>query len=403
MVAPETVRVMAALHAGGGEARFVGGCVRNALVNRRVIDIDIATPLTPEEVIAALDRAQIRHAPTGLLHGTVTAILDGKTFEITTLRKDLRGYGRHADVLFTTDWRTDATRRDFTMNALYATMEGDVFDYFGGIEDLRRGRVIFVGDPEIRIREDVLRILRFFRFQAHFGQGEPDARALKACEKLSNMIPRLSMERVRSELFRLLESDNCPAIWQSMMENRVATYILPEATNLAALKRLVQLEYIYHSSAFPLRRIAALLDITPAGINQVTHALKLSNDQSAQLRNMVVPEIHVNTRTKPEDLRRAIYRMGNDMIHSLLLLSAAKSKDEGDLFNLYGIATSFRAPRFPIEGEDLIAMGYKQGPEIGTILGLMEEWWLSQDFQAGRTAALQKLHHDYALKKKTST
>lgn len=391
MIAPETRKVMAALCADGGDARFVGGCVRNALVNRRVMDIDIATPLEPDEVVKRLYRHQLRHVPLGLLHGTVTALVDGKTFEITTLRKDMKGYGRHADVVFTTDWRVDASRRDFTINAMYATMDGDVYDYFGGIEHLREGKVLFIGNPEARIREDVLRILRFFRFFAHFGAGAPDPAALAACDKLSSLLPKLSVERVRSELMRLLESDRCAQVWKLMMEQRIVTHFLPEGTNVAALKRLVTLEYIYHGNSFPLRRIAALLDITPGGAQYVAQSLKLSNEQAAQLTKMAELSGTVSTSMPPAAVRRLVYTLGNDMAASLLLLAAAKRNKEEDLFNLYSIATNYRAPRFPLVGEDVMELGYKAGPDIGRILGEVEQWWLKGDFTAGRTACLQKL------------
>ncbi len=199
MIAPETVTLMAALSADGGEARFVGGCVRNALCNRKVIDIDIATPLKPDEVIERLTAAKIHYVPTGLKHGTVTAIVDGKPFEITTLRVDVQNHGRHADVAFTADWKADAARRDFTINAMSATPDGDLYDPFNGVDDLRKGRVIFVGDAEKRIAEDILRILRYFRFLAHFGKGEADKGAIAACAKFAPQIKTLSAERLRQK------------------------------------------------------------------------------------------------------------------------------------------------------------------------------------------------------------
>lgn len=399
MIAPETIKVMEVLHSRGGEARFVGGCVRNALVNRRVIDIDIATPLVPDEVIDRLKEHKIQQIPTGLKHGTVTAVIDNKPFEITTLRKDLRGYGRHADVLFTDDWRTDASRRDFTINALYATMEGEIFDYFGGIDDLRKGKVIFVGDPETRIREDFLRILRFFRFFAHFGQGEADAAALKACSRLANKIPTLSIERIRQETFRLLEADRCSEVWQLMLENGVATYFIPEATNTAALKKLTTLEYIYHEGGVPLRRLAALLNTTEDGARHIVQGLKLSNAQSDQLVTLFRLQETLRLDMPEKTLRQIIYRIGNDMARSLLLLAAARTGEETNLFNLYNIATSFRPPRYPLIGEDVIALGHKQGPEIGKILDEIEKWWINEDFRPGRGECLKKLKEDYSLKK----
>ena len=398
MIAPETKKVMAALHRDGGSARFVGGCVRNALVNRKVIDIDIATPLEPEDVISRLHDHQLRHVPMGLLHGTVTALVDGKSFEITTLRKDMKGYGRHADVVFTTDWRVDASRRDFTMNALYATQDGEIFDYFNGIEDLRKGRVAFIGDPEARIREDVLRILRFFRFHAHFGQGAPEEAALAACDKMSPLMPKLSVERVRQEMLKLLEADRCAPVWQLMHEHRIVTHFLPESTNVGALKRLVTLEYINHGGTFPLRRLAALLDVTTGGAIYIGQSLKLSAEQTAQLVKMVELTPTIAAVTTPEAVRRLVYALGNDMVLSLLLLSAARRNNEEGLFTLYNVATNFRPPRFPLVGDDVIALGYAEGKEIGTMLGAVEQWWMKQDFAPGRTACLEKLQTDYGLK-----
>lgn len=391
MVAPETYRVMESLLRDGGDARFVGGCVRDALVNRKVIDIDIATPLKPEEVIARLQTDKIAVVPTGLKHGTVTAIADGRPFEITTLRRDVATYGRHADVAFTDDWRADAARRDFTFNALYATLEGDVHDFFGGIEDLRIGRVAFIGDAEERIREDVLRILRFFRFYAHLGRGDADAAALAACEKLSDQIPRLSAERIRTEVLKLLEAPRCAEVWQLMMEHRIVTRFLPEATNAARLGRLVALEDKYQSHGFIMRRLAAVLDVTVQGLIDISEDLRLSRDQTQQLLALFEPSFDVNLRMDEKTTRRAVYRLGNDVVRSLLLLLAAGKGDEGNLREIYGWATAFRVPRFPVVGNDVLALGVPAGPEVGRLLADVEDWWAAQDFVPGRTACLDRL------------
>lgn len=388
MVAPETVKVMAALHEDGGQARFVGGCVRDALVNRKVIDIDIATTLRPEDVIERLGRNKIGHAPTGLKHGTVTALVDGKPFEITTLRVDAVSYGRHADVRFTDDWAADAARRDFTINAMSATTDGTVFDPFGGIRDLREGRVVFVGDPEKRIAEDVLRILRFFRFTAHFGKGPPDEKGLRASAKLANQLPRLSPERVRQETLKILEAPRAAEIWEIMLREGVSGNFLPEATDVAALARLMKLEEAWHGGMHhPLRRLAALLVVNAEGLEQVTAALRLSNDQAAQLRKTALPS------APPADeaaARRLVYAHGSDMARNLLLLAAAR--DPGaDLRALYDLATAFRAPRFPLEGADVLKLGVAPGPRVGQILKDMESWWLAEDFRPGRSESLAKL------------
>jgi poly(A) polymerase len=391
MITPETQRVMQALLANGGDARFVGGCVRNALVNRAVMDIDIATPLLPEQVIERLKDHKIAYAPIGLKHGTVTAIVDGHPFEITTLRLDVQTFGRHAEVKFTDDWKTDASRRDFTINAMSATVDGDIYDPFGGIGDLRHGHVKFVGEPEKRIEEDVLRILRFFRFYAHFGRGEPDEAALKACAAAAKQVAKLSAERIRMEVLKLLESDNCPATWRLMTHCGVVTHFLPEATSIAALENLVQLEARLECPAFPLRRLAALLEVTPAGLRHVVQHLKLSNDQSAQLSMMINPDIDISMQMSDSAVRKLVYKMSNDAVRSLLLLAAARAENKDGLKRLYDIATNFHAPMFPLHGEDVLKTGRKPGPDIGRVLAVIEDWWVSEDFKPNRKACLERL------------
>ncbi|MFH1158308.1 MAG: CCA tRNA nucleotidyltransferase [Pseudomonadota bacterium] len=395
MIAPETRKLLRALLEDGGEARFVGGCVRDALANRAVIDIDIATPLTPPEVIERLKRHEIPFAPTGLKHGTVTAIADGHPFEITTLRLDVLTFGRHAEVKFTDDWKTDASRRDFTINAIFATPDGDLYDPFGGVEDLRLGRVRFVGDPEKRIREDTLRILRFFRFHAHFGRGLPDGAALRACAAAAGQIPKLSGERIRQETMKLLESDRCAEVWRIMLRSGVATHFLPEGTRAEALENLVRLEISHGSTAYPLRRLAALLDVTPNGMENISQALRLSNDQASQLNKMMDPGIEVSMEIGEDGVRKLVYRLGNDMARSLLLLAAARAGGEERLPTLYQTATSFRAPRLPVLGDDVLAAGYEPGPDVGRALGALEDWWLAGDFKPNRTECLKKLETDF--------
>ena len=391
MVAPETQSVMQALLENGGDARFVGGCVRNALVNRPVTDIDIATPLLPEEVMERLKNHKIAYAPVGLKHGTVTAIVDGWPFEITTLRLDVQTFGRHAEVKFTDDWKTDASRRDFTFNAMSATIDGDIFDPFGGIGDLRQGIVRFVGNPDKRIEEDVLRILRFFRFYAHFGRGQPDEEAIKACTAAAKDVAKLSAERIRSEVLKLLDSDHCPSVWQIMVGCGVVTHFLPEATNISALENLVQLETKFDSPAFALRRLAALLEVTPAGLQHVLKQLKLSNDQAAQLTAMMNPDGGVTLDISSHAAHRLVYKNGNDAVRNQILLTAARSGEKDGVKRLYDIATGFRPPAFPLRGDDVIKLGRKPGPDIGRVLELIEEWWVDEDFKPDREACLERL------------
>lgn len=405
MIAPETVRVMEALLSNGGDARFVGGCVRDTLANRKVFDVDIATPLKPEEVMARLAAAKIDCVPTGLKHGTVTAIVDGTPFEITTLRVDVMTFGRHAQVRFTDDWHKDAARRDFTINAISCSIDGEVFDPFGGVEDLRLGRVAFVGNAEERIREDVLRILRFFRFYAHFGAAfdppaPPDAEALRACAVNAHLIPRLSGERIRQETLKILESDYCPRVWRIMLSQGIVTHFLPEATNIRALERLVVLELWQESQLFALRRLSALLEVVPEGLRHIVSALRLSNAEASMLAHMTLNIEKVSPRMDETALRRAAYRSGNDMTRNLLLLSAARERGEAlpdrPVFQaLYTAATAFRRPRFPLIGDDVMKLGWTEGPDVGRILKEIEDWWVAEEFRPGRNECLARLRENF--------
>src|SRR5215468_4177027 len=259
MIAAETVAVMAALAAAGGEARFVGGCVRDALLGRKVSDIDIATHEPPERVMNLLSRAGIKAIPTGIKHGTVTAVVGVRHFEITTLRRDVETYGRHARVEYTDDWAADAARRDFTMNALFCSADGTIYDPFGGLADLRAQRVRFVGDPAERIREDVLRLLRFFRFHAHYGKPPPDPPALAACRDLAHLLPTLSGERVCAETLKLLSAPQPADVVDLMRESGVLAHFLPEATGIDRMRALVAAEAVAPRDLVPrpdpLRRL----------------------------------------------------------------------------------------------------------------------------------------------------
>lgn len=388
MEAPETRRVMAALTADGGEARFAGGCVRDALVNRRVYDIDIATPLTPQQVMALLDRARIRHVPTGLDHGTVTAVVDGHPFEITTLRVDIATDGRRAEVAFTDNWREDAARRDFTMNAMFCDLEGNLYDAFGGTADLRQGIVRFVGDPHARIVEDVLRILRFFRFHAHYGQGDPDPAALAACGRHARELPRLSAERVTREVLKLLESDRAAPAWQAMAGCGVLAQVLPVAIGSARLTRLIALEERFSSKTDVMRRLAALIGDDLEHVREALTRLRLSSEQTARLK-LYAREGASGPFEDAAALRRVVFSSGNDAVRSFLLLwTAAGRLSEEALPAFYQEATAFRAPRLPLTGVDVMKAGVPAGPEVGRVLAAVQNWWMERDFAPTRAECL---------------
>src|SRR5436305_8725134 len=273
MTAPQTCAVIAALADAGIVARFVGGCVRDALLGRAIADIDIATPARPEEVIAALEKAGIKPVPTGIDHGTITAVVstpEPRHFEITTLRRDVETYGRRARVAFDADWAEDAARRDFTINAIYLDPDGTLHDPVGGLADLEAHRVRFVGEPAKRIAEDVLRVLRYYRFEARFGRGTGDEAARGACRAAVPLLPKLSAERVAGELLRLVAVPNPVPALPMMAEDGVLAAILPEAQRLDRLERLIGLE----PECDPLRRLAAVIETDAARAETTAERLR---------------------------------------------------------------------------------------------------------------------------------
>ena len=325
MTASATQRVVMALTAGGAGIRFVGGCVRDAVIGRPVNDIDIATSDPPERVIELLQQAGVRAIPTGVSHGTVTAIEEGRPFEITTLRHDVETYGRRAKVAFTDDWVADAARRDFTFNALSCAPDGDLFDPFDGVADLRAGLVRFVGDPRARIREDVLRLLRFFRFYAHFGRPPPHPESLAACTELAPLLPTLSGERVRAELLRLLEAPEPAPVLQLMTHVGVLPFLVPEAKRLDRLAAIPELETRY-ALPDPVRRLAAVLDTDTAGVRALAERLKLSN---AERDRLVALTGRPDLGSDKQGMRRALYRIGAGRYRDFALLAAAESRRPG--------------------------------------------------------------------------
>jgi poly(A) polymerase len=374
----------AVLAALGGSGRFVGGCVRDALLGRGIGDVDIATPLLPEEVIRRLEAAGIKAVPTGLAHGTVTAVAPPRHFEITTLRRDVETYGRHARVAFTDDWAADAARRDFTMNALFLDAGGNVFDPMGGLADLRAGRVRFVGDAATRIREDVLRLLRFYRFHAHYGSGEADAEARAACRALAPLLPNLSGERVAAELLKLLRAADPVPTLRLMSEDGVLAVLLPEATRLDRLAGLIALE----DAPDAIRRLAALIERGAAGI---ADRLKLSAAERDRLLALAAPGAPLDLAADEKAQRRLAYRRGIDLYRDQVLLAGAVTGAAECVRALLQRAEAWRAIKFPLRGRDVTALGIPAGPEVGRLLAEIEAWWEADDFSADRRALLAEL------------
>jgi poly(A) polymerase len=389
MTTPETRRLLAAL----GEGRFVGGAVRNALLGIPVTDIDIAVPMPPEETVKRLEKAEIKFVATGWEHGTVTAILGGQPFEVTSLRRDVETDGRHAIVAFTDDWEEDSTRRDFTMNALYASADGEIFDYHGGIQDLIAGRVRFVGDPAQRIREDYLRVLRLFRFHACYGKGEMDADALRAAAAAKQGLGQLSGERIAKELLRLLECSNPVPALRMMAASGILSELLPYALRLPRLEQLVGIEAENQFPPDALLRLAALLPDEVDAARKVAERLKFSNAERARLEALALPGDKIAPHSSAAEVRRLLYRIGAPRFRDLVLLSWAASP-RGPVMHwrmLLSIADGWERPRFPLTGHEAMAAGVAEGPEVGRLLDLVEAWWLDEDFAPDHAQLMEKL------------
>lgn len=374
LTASATRAVMAALAAAGGPdcARFVGGCVRNALIGASIDDIDIATTLTPDAVVAALKAAGLRSVPTGIEHGTVTGLSEHQPFEITTLRRDVSTDGRRATVAFTTDWAEDAGRRDFRLNALYADADGVILDPTGqGFDDAMAGRIVFVGQPEGRIREDYLRILRFYRFYAWYGRGAPDAAAVAACAALAEGVEQLSAERVSKELLKLLAApDPRPAV-RLMAEAGVLGRVLPP-TDLTLFEAMTAV------SPDPVLRLSALLPADPARAAEVARRLRLSNAQRDRLVEAVGGEVALGL-TEPQ-ARAMIYRDGRQAFEDRVMRAWATGGEAEEARRLLALAQEWARPSLPVGGRDLARLGLKPGPETGRVLKAFEAGWIADDF-----------------------
>jgi poly(A) polymerase len=359
-----------ALDASDGAARYVGGAVRDTLLGLPVSDIDIATSHQPEAVVARLEAARIKAIPTGIAHGTITAVSAGTVVEVTTLRHDVATDGRHAQVAFTDDWEADAARRDFTMNALYADPEsGAVFDWFGGLADLADRRVRFIGDPYTRIAEDHLRILRFFRFHARFGDA-PDGPGLDACTDRANDLMALSRERIAAELLKLLVAKGAVPVVALMIERGILRPVLPEITEVPAFEALADAEAQAGVAPDPIRRLASLIPSDAA--DSVGARLRLSNADRKRL-------IAAHEGPGSEGARALAYRVGPAIALDRLLLAGESVEP----------LAGWTPPRLPLSGGDLVARGIARGPEVARTLRQIETQWIAEDFpDATRTAAI---------------
>lgn len=367
-------QVVSALHDNRGGPRFVGGAVRDTLLGIDVTDVDLATALLPETVIDRLEAARIRALPTGIEHGTITAVAGGKNYEITTLRRDVATDGRRAVVAFSTDWKEDAVRRDFTINALYADpATGEIFDYFGGLEDLDAGIIRFIGDADQRIAEDYLRVLRYFRFLARFGRAQIDVEAIRACAAGAHGLTALSRERIAQELVKIMSLANPVKAVELMIKHAIFSPFLPELRDDAAyvLRRLVEREMQFKRDVSLPARLLTLLPTSAVIADRIASRLKLSN----RLREALAMRLNAPAPTR-SNIRALAYRAGQDCAYDVVMLWAEGSKLPDCLVMLDG----WTVPKFAIKGGDLIARGLTAGPLVAKTLKRLETNWVAGDF-----------------------
>lgn len=400
---PALVRVLALLNSDGGEARVAGGAVRNSLMGLPVADVDIATTLRPEVVVERAKEAGIKAVPTGIEHGTVTLVIEGKPFEVTTLRRDISTDGRHAEVAFGTDWRADAERRDLTINALYADAGGAVIDLVGGLPDIESRTVRFIGDAGTRIAEDHLRILRFFRFFALYGSGRPDADGLKACARAKGSLGKLSAERVWSETKKLLVAPDPGRALLWMRQAGVLTEILPETEKwgIDAIPGLIHAEKAFGWKPDPMLRLTAMVPADRDRLKALAERLRLSKAEASVLDHWAAaPEIA--PKLAETAFERLLYRSGVQglTMRLKLALASARARGLGDpealafaglCQRLLARAEKWHRPTFPLNGADVLAAGIPAGPKVGAVLGAIEEAWVAGNFHDGRAKLLARL------------
>jgi poly(A) polymerase len=384
-------RLLEVLDCDGEEARVVGGAVRNALLDAAIHEVDVATTAVPEEVVRRVKAAGFKAVPTGIEHGTVTVIIDKHPFEVTTLRRDVETYGRHAKVAFGRDWKADAERRDFTINALSATLDGAVYDYVGGLADLAARRVRFIGDPDKRIAEDYLRILRFFRFHAAYGTSDhPDAAGLAACIDGREGLDQLSRERVRMETVKLVVAPHAVPTLVSMTDAGLLLRVLGGVSYLASFENMAKVEAAIGARPDPVRRLGALGVMVSEDAERLWQKLRLTNAEHERLTSMAEGWRRISSALTETQARALSYRLGPEHFTDHALLAWARSDATAHDQAWHALATlpqRWTAPVFPLKAADFMARGVEKGPALGAALAAAEAAWIAAGFP-GDTAVL---------------
>ncbi len=377
-------KLLGVLHADGEEARAVGGAVRNALLGLEVKEVDLATTAVPDVVVKRVTAAGMNAVPTGIEHGTVTVVINEKPFEVTTLRRDVETDGRHAVVKFGRDWQADALRRDFTINAMSADRDGQVFDFTGGMKDIEARHVRFIGDPAARIREDYLRVLRFFRFHAAYSDGGlPDMAGLAACIRAREQLVSLSRERVRSELLKLLLAQHATPTLATMSETGILVDVLAGVPWLASFSNIAKAEADYDLEPDAARRLAALAVRVREDGERLRERLRLTNDETRRLRTMAEQWRQIAPAMGPVARRAVLYRVGADNYRDRVLLALSRADDKTDeagWSELYALPDEWAVPKCPFTAQHFIDKGVKKGPALGSILARAETSWIESGF-----------------------
>jgi poly(A) polymerase len=377
-------RLLGVLDRDGEEARVVGGAVRNALLGMPIAEVDVATTAVPEEVVRRVQTAGFKPVPTGIEHGTITVVIDKHPFEVTTLRQDVETYGRHAKVAFGRDWKTDAERRDFTINALSATADGTVYDYVGGLADLATRRVRFIGEPKQRIEEDYLRILRFFRFHAAYGTSDhPYAEGIAACIAGRSGLDQLSRERVRAEVLKLVVAPHAVPTLISMADAGLLLHVLGGISYLASFENMAKVEAAIGVAPDPTRRLGALGVMVAEHAERLWQRLRLTNAEHERLASMAEGWRRMSPAFGEPAARALLYRLGSEQFTDHALLGWARSNASSNNADWYTLATlpaRWTVPVFPLKATDFIKRGVEKGPALGAALSAAETAWIAAGF-----------------------
>ena len=377
----------------GGVLRFVGGAVRDALAGLQAFDLDLATDMSPDELVETCEENNIKTIPIGIKFGTVGIVINDKILEITSLRKDIETDGRHAKVEFTTDWNEDASRRDLTINAVYADEEGNVFDYYNGIDDLEKGIVRFIGNPNQRIQEDYLRILRFFRFYSIFGKGEIDTKALDACKANQAGLQKISIERIRDEFFKIMLTPNVIKTMKIIIDNDILGYILPKAEHFDCLESLINLVRQKKLEESALRRLFVLYQPDEKLADNFAIRLKFSNKQKDLFLNWARYNPDLSDFTDKQKLAQMLYRQGREFCRHRFILKCAETQTIPENFDdVLRSMETLPIKEFPLKGRDIIEAGIEDNRKIGQILKMLEQLWIESNFEMSKQDLLAQVH-----------